>query len=377
MRLADRINADGISADLDVYEPEKAAELRLRLEEIRAAIRSSPRVIVDNVAEYCWGDWMVAHPSDGLEGFPNLAPPFGDFWVEFSIPSSMTMIDGDTLDPRTELYGGASRIGVLASYKERTGEPGWEAILLLFAALRDDPVYGPIASMTFTLDALGAAVDKGGLRWDTGPWFRLFSPTLYRDISATFRKLRGDLPKLSEGFDNLAKLPLDDPRHEAIKGIWPFEHPRKMHDEWQKALTGGENVEVTLDGKILCAQPLFAVTLLAITFMHCKNVTINDVPSEIRKPKSKKRGERPARLSFHQLEIRPLTRAIREGTSSGDGAKKALHICRGHFKEFTSKGLFGKHLGLFWWDSHLRGTLARGIVEKEYVVTPAGEPTSD
>lgn len=46
---------------------------------------------------------------------------------------------------------------------------------------------------------------------------------------------------------------------------------------------------------------------------------------------------------------------------------------RGHFKDYRqSGGLFGKHHGLFWWGSALRGTGLRGVVAKHYAVSRGG-----
>ena len=54
----------------------------------------------------------------------------------------------------------------------------------------------------------------------------------------------------------------------------------------------------------------------------------------------------------------------------GVGAKKALHICRGHVKDFrrSEKGLFGKYRDLYWWESHVRGTAKAGMVYSDYEV---------
>ena len=54
----------------------------------------------------------------------------------------------------------------------------------------------------------------------------------------------------------------------------------------------------------------------------------------------------------------------------GVGAKKALHICRGHFKDFrkSENGLFGKHKDLYWWESQVRGNAKEGVVFSDYEV---------
>jgi hypothetical protein len=46
-----------------------------------------------------------------------------------------------------------------------------------------------------------------------------------------------------------------------------------------------------------------------------------------------------------------------------------LHLCRGHFKEFTDeKPLFGKYTGLFWWQPTIRGQNKKGFVNKDYLI---------
>jgi hypothetical protein len=56
--------------------------------------------------------------------------------------------------------------------------------------------------------------------------------------------------------------------------------------------------------------------------------------------------------------------------------KQALHICRGHFKDYRQSGLFGRHKGVFWWDMAARGSAEQGIVDKDYRIAggPHGSP---
>lgn len=110
--------------------------------------------------------------------------------------------------------------------------------------------------------------------------------------------------------------------------------------------------------------------LLAISFMHCKNVTMEQVvpPAPFSKKHQKKHG-RPLE-KYHVLNIEPMKKVLRtEGQSEKTGLRQALHICRGHFKDFSKgTGLFGKYKGLYWWDSQVRGSHTEGIVDKDYNV---------
>ena len=66
-----------------------------------------------------------------------------------------------------------------------------------------------------------------------------------------------------------------------------------------------------------------------------------------------------------------MRKVLRSTTPAGEqhDVKKALHICRGHFKDFREgRGLFGRTKGLFWWDAQVRGTIDAGISDHEYNV---------
>jgi len=71
----------------------------------------------------------------------------------------------------------------------------------------------------------------------------------------------------------------------------------------------------------------------------------------------------------------PMTKALKtEGGIEKSGPRKALHLVRGHFKSFSAdKPLFGRVVGTFWWESSIRGSLAKGRVEKDYEVNPPQE----
>ena len=112
------------------------------------------------------------------------------------------------------------------------------------------------------------------------------------------------------------------------------------------------------------------VPFLAMSFAHCKNVTVTSIdPPEKLSRKQEKRYGIP-KVRYHVLQIDPMREVLRrEGEmSSHSSAPKALHICRGHFKDYRERGLFGKYHGLFWWDAHARGSLNSGAVVKDYSI---------
>ena len=97
---------------------------------------------------------------------------------------------------------------------------------------------------------------------------------------------------------------------------------------------------------------------LAISFMHCKNVALEDhpVPEKLAKKFEKTNGFRP--VAHRTLVIEPLKAILRtEGKSETTGLKQAMHICRGHFADYTEgRGLFGKYHGRFWMPMHVKGS---------------------
>lgn len=133
-----------------------------------------------------------------------------------------------------------------------------------------------------------------------------------------------------------------------------------------KKVYGADSLDVI--SFLVTAQTLFP-TFLTISFMHCKNVELkNTIPSAPLSKKHEKKYGKPL-IRYKILEIEPMRKVLEsEGQDRSLGLKHALHICRGHFKDYTEHGLFGKYKGLYWWDSHVRGDSSRGTVVKDYSI---------
>jgi hypothetical protein len=114
---------------------------------------------------------------------------------------------------------------------------------------------------------------------------------------------------------------------------------------------------------------LFIPSLLAVSFMHCKNISL--IENEPKKNGSgRNRNRYGPKITFKTLLIKPMKKVLEtEGDIHHNGLKKALHICRGHFKTYEDgKGLFGRYPGTYWWSDQVRGKIENGIVEKDYSV---------
>ena len=125
---------------------------------------------------------------------------------------------------------------------------------------------------------------------------------------------------------------------------------------WMQTLSDAANAEVNevMKGYMTWFNPAF----LAVSFLHCKNVTVieNEVPKPLAKKYRARTGVQPCR--YKTLVIEPLKEILRTtGRSGSVGLAKAMHICRGHFKDYRQgRGLFGKYHQLVWQPSIVRGS---------------------
>jgi hypothetical protein len=118
-------------------------------------------------------------------------------------------------------------------------------------------------------------------------------------------------------------------------------------------------------------------SLLALSFMNCKNVTVqpHDPNPAINRERHKARLKPFVR--YHTINIEPMKQVLRtEGGVESNGLKKALHICRGHFATYTTS-LMGRTLEkpvTVWKPAHVRGSAKQGIVVSDYSVKAPEEP---
>lgn len=132
----------------------------------------------------------------------------------------------------------------------------------------------------------------------------------------------------------------------------------------------------------MCEQALrrayvddFMVAVCAMSFMNCRNVETRPVDTDIHR-RSFERGHGRKPVRYHVLDIKPMRAALARKTGNpGMSLAKALHLCRGHFKDYTKRPLFGKYSGRFWCPPHARGDIDVGVVDKDYrVKAPEDEP---
>lgn len=111
------------------------------------------------------------------------------------------------------------------------------------------------------------------------------------------------------------------------------------------------------------------VPMLAISFMHCSNVRLDEVE---RQPRGRKRGPKPPARRHTVIRLPSTIRKGQRPTRDALGAVQPLHLVRGHFKTFTEEApLFGSRVGTYWWNPATRGSSDAGQVDHTYEVSPS------
>lgn len=247
---------------------------------------------IQNVADYYYeidnkDEWNL------FEDYPNLAPPFERFWMEYYFPKTLRCGNEIKLNQFADI-----RFGFLFCVQD--------------VKITDKENFGKWAIEIFL--------------------FTKHKNSFFQSVSWRFF------------IDNLGK-------------IQPFQNGSPIH-------IAGASTQEEANATIILLNP----ALLAISFMHCKNVeTIAQEPKRIT---GKRTPRNQSKIKYHVLKIEPMKKILRdEGDSETRGIKHALHICRGHFKDFSNgEGLFGKYKGMYWWNSQVRGNTKHGIVNKDYSV---------
>jgi len=338
-----------------------------------ARLREAEVIFADNVARYLYcetpqEDWDIARD------FPNVAPPFPVMFVEHSLPrySFSEKLGRINLDSAIKKQGTLilSRqveredpeprkiLETLLSMRPATASDAAERLRLSQKARLLKEQIGQCDSLPQGLEdavmswyanirtSTQELIEKEQIRWASVayPFFET------RDAGIIFPKLSLSWLAREDGKPAL----LND---KLAVGI--------MDEKLGEKLSADEALQAEVLGNI---GTFLNVPLLTLSFMHCKNVTLKTIepPHKLNKARAK-RGNPPLAV-YKILEIHPVKRILeREGDIQHIGLKKALHICRGHFKDYTiGKGLFGKVHGVFWWDMAIRGSQEAGTILKDY-----------
>jgi len=265
-----------------------------------------PVLLIDNVADY----YFKATDQEvwSLDrDFPNLAPPFPGFWCEHRLPKLIHSKEhGDT---QTGMEGGRAgifvRVADPADCKYEGPAPDGLKWILWFEVFIDYGCWRSSGLVDGPCSPMFLCVDADG-RGLGAPWMQSYAAE-------------------------------DDFSRTVMRSMMTWLHP----------------------------------TFLAISFLHCKNVSLNDnqVDAPLAKKFRARHGFNPT--PYKTLVIEPLKEILRRegGHGSGNGLAKAMHICRGHFRDYREgRGLFGKYHGQFYMPATVRGTKGKSAPPREIEV---------
>jgi hypothetical protein len=274
---------------------------------LRPYVNGAVVIDIQNVAEFYW-----QHEQDVWDlykDFPNVAPPFNVFWTEYQAPHKVHAEGHYGVHPMAGRPFGA----LFIAERETEKEFNWRMSIVPFGTTPSGQLSRLGLSLLFAVSADGLVV------------------------------------------------PIDPSMSDRSFYIVMDESTRKQFEE------SPHEQQLTITA---LANAYLKPSLLALCFMHCKNVVISDQQLPRHERRQAQRNGQDPHFTYKVLDIRPMKEVLRtEGQIETTGLKRALHICRGHFANYTDgPGLFGKYHGVFWKEAHVRGKAKQGVVVKDYSV---------
>ena len=136
-----------------------------------------------------------------------------------------------------------------------------------------------------------------------------------------------------------------------------------FYDKYRKFVEG-KNRRADIETLFKMFGMFNMMTAFAMKILACKNVSVIEIPKQYHNIHKK----HSAKNRTYTISIKPMsTRKKYVGETIHTGEKRAMHVRRGHFADYTKgKGLFGKLKGMFWFDDVVVGAKAYGTVSKTY-----------
>lgn len=113
-----------------------------------------------------------------------------------------------------------------------------------------------------------------------------------------------------------------------------------------------------------------AMSHRCIMLLNCKNIQKELVKAPRKLNLKRRKTGKQELFDYHVLNIVVPSKRKDYQEKGTPLSHNRVHLCRGHFKEYTTEHpLFGRLTGLYWWQPHVRGQNKDGIVMKDYKVT--------
>jgi hypothetical protein len=357
---------------------------------------SLPQAVVvncDEVSEYYWQGTTQEYWS--MKDFPNVAPPYESFWLDFHAPRQVTSDTRGTyswsssMPTRWGFYCQGvklSDVKNLTEYLDLTSpeeiEPfygrnlerlKWGIDMYLFLDFQ-----GKIRSNVWLWRVLVEEDGSNGKHSETGVDLVASQPGKFgrEMIESTYRGMQEvraynahvltALPGFREVLDAYGISP-NSLMNEDIENL--LREPQDDKEVFEKArLTTEEGLRAYLH-----------TALLSLSFLHCRNIGLEEVKPALQVPHTKaqkRRGEKPFQPVTHKvLNIWPMREILdKKQREKGVGTARAMHFCRGHFVHYKDgRGLFGREKGgTYFRPFHARGNKQAGTIEKQYKVKVKG-----
>lgn len=310
-------------------------------------------IVADNVADYrAWHE--IDHPT-AYESFPNIAPPFTEFFVDIrrsaKMPDWYPMSLGvhyQTFDPKEGYQVGEVRAFTSVDDISDTkwtppmgfkwGTSRWGYVVSLFLEYRKNRI--------LVAPSMLMAIREDGTSAPNTIW--LAQPEVLTDADFQAAVSRANIVDTKTQYGTLSNPGSADPNDKTVRTMRYLE-------------------------LMLCAP------FMAICFMNCKNVELIDNAPPV-KLSERHRKEKGVPLTIYKtIKVNSMRTAkhyinqdARHQPDHSQPSEAPLHIVRGHFKDFRDgKGLFGKFKGVYWWDQAVRGSAENGEVIKDYNIQAA------
>lgn len=325
-RLYDRLGALGTkplaSGGLEAAAGEAPVKAIAEADRSRGLARAVP-IDVSNVLSYVYQTRL--EDSVASEELFNVAPPFEYMFVEASVPSYMRTPKG--VLPKTNSIG---RYGVYVGSGDFSAE--------------EDPARSIADELGRWKCAGVEGMDLSEARWllRLRPYIETVKGSVYGPLGVAFVTVRGD--------GSIVTVGGGDGYHVNTLGIRPWNAPE-----------GASQTEVAGSLRDDILDPM----LYAFLFLHAGNVELvaNDPPQKASR-KHERRYGRPL-TRYYTLDIEPFKEVLeREGGAATEGLRKALHLCRGHFRRPKNSPPDAPQTQ--WVRSHMRGSTLSGEIRKDY-----------
>ena len=193
--------------------------------------------------------------------------------------------------------------------------------------------------------------------WGVGPYHYLIG------IGITI----AEIPHVREYVKKLCSVPLKDPQTCLESNLFPMPSFTNLERARQFIATGTANQMFHED-----AQELSALNM-ALMLLGCKNIVTETVEPAPKLNKARKKKDKVPVASYRVLRlVLPQSRSARADAPESKKKGVSLHLVHGHFKTYGKDApLFGRITGRFWWQPSLRGKKSKGVVTKDYSITPA------